>query len=233
MSTVPAIRTTAPYIGMLMLSACLDLFGLHNRFLVDLELAHKASFSAVSPYLGILSGMLWITGAGFWIYFILKILPAIIGRTNLNRRLLRTIGLLATVQFLDNLLLIFIDTMNTSVKSYHLLMEGILLYFMIGFIFVFWYWFFDYPSRSIGLATDVQAKVNRISFPEEMGSSVNNWQPGLLDYFFLAMVAGINLGIAEGHSLMGSRLKVAHLFHTLCMSAIFIIIVARAIDTMF
>ena len=115
MSTVPAIRTTAPYIGMLMLSACLDLFGLHNRFLVDLELAHKASFSAVSPYLGILSGMLWITGAGFWIYFILKILPAIIGRTNLNRRLLRTIGLLATVQFLDNLLLIFIDTMNTSV----------------------------------------------------------------------------------------------------------------------
>ncbi len=233
MSTVPAIRTTAPYIGMLMLSACLDLFGLHNRFLVDLELAHKASFSAVSPYLGILSGMLWITGAGFWIYFILKILPAIIGRTNLNRRLLRTIGLLATVQFLDNLLLIFIDTMNTSIKSYHLLMEGILLYFMIGFTFVFWYWFFDYPSRSIGLATDVQAKVNRISFPEELATGVNNWQPGLLDYFFLAMVAGINLGIAEGHSLMGSRLKVAHLFHTLCMSAIFIIIVARAIDTMF
>ena len=55
MSTVPTIRTTAPYIGMLMLSAFLDLFGLHNRFLVDLELAHKASFSAVSPYLGILS----------------------------------------------------------------------------------------------------------------------------------------------------------------------------------
>ena len=51
-----------------------------------------------------------------------------------------------------------------------------------------------------------------------MASGANNWQPGLLDYFFLAMVAGINLGIAEGHSLMGSRLKVAHLFHTLCMS---------------
>jgi len=233
MSTVPSIRTTALYLGMLMLSAFLDLFGLHNRFLVDLELAHKVTFSAISPYLGIFSGLLWISGASFWIYLLLKIVPAIIGRTHLSRGALRIIGLLATVQFVDNLLLIFIDTMNANIKSYHLLMEGILLYFMIGFIFVFWYWFFDYPARNKGLLTEVPAKINRISFPEELASGADNWQPGLLDYFFLAMVAGINLGIAEGHSLMGSRLKVAHFFHILCMSAIFIIIVARAIDTMF
>ena len=228
-----SIRTTAPYLGMLMLSALLDLFGTHNRFKVAQEIAYRFSFSNASPFLAILSTSLWIAGASFWAYLLLKIVPAIIGRTNLNRGALRTIGLLATAQFLDNLVLIFIDLIGTNMKSYQLLIEGIILYFTIAFIFVFWYWFFDYPGRNKVLPSEIPANVNRISFPEEMASGANNWQPGLLDYFFLAMVAGINLGIAEGHSLMGSRLKVAHLFHTLCMSGIFIIIVARAIDTMF
>ena len=118
MSTVPAIRITAPYTGMLMLSALLDLLGTHNRFKVAQEIAYRFSFSNASPFLAILSTSLWIASASFWAYLLLKIVPAIIGHANLNRGALRTIGLLATAQFLDNLMLIFIDLMGTNMKSY-------------------------------------------------------------------------------------------------------------------
>ena len=45
MSTDLSIRTTAPYLGMLMLSALLDLFGTHNLFKVAQEIAYRFSFS--------------------------------------------------------------------------------------------------------------------------------------------------------------------------------------------
>ena len=75
-----------------------------------------------------------------------------------------------------------------------------------------------------------------VLFPEEafegLVHGTNHWSPGFIDYLFFAMVASNTLGAPEGHGVLGPRLKLAHLVHSLCMTGIFIVIVARAINTL-
>ncbi|MBU6354110.1 MAG: hypothetical protein KGQ81_04035 [Cyanobacteria bacterium REEB498] len=230
MSTVPSARTAAPYLGSLVVSSLVDGL-LRHRLFVDLDHVPRLAVGMVQLDLAAL-GLLYRVSLGlFWAWFVLGILPGLWRGRCPARRGLRLFGLLATLQFLVNLVVINVAIVEANVNSYELLLEAIGLYVVIGLIFVFWYWYLDYPLRD--QATPIPPG---LLFPEEayegLAFGTAGWTPGFIDYLFFAMVASNTFGAPEGHGVLGARLKLAHLVHSLFMTGIFIVIVARAINTL-
>ena len=58
------------------------------------------------------------------------------------------------------------------------------------------------------------------------------WVPELVDYGFFPLISGNTFGAPEGHGVIGARLKWTQVVHTLRMILVFIVIVARAINTL-
>ena len=75
-----------------------------------------------------------------------------------------------------------------------------------------------------------------ILFPEvALERSVSGpgaWAPALVDYVFFTLISSNTFGCPEGHGIIGSRLKWTQIVHTICMTLVFIVIVARAINTL-
>lgn len=255
MSTVPSARTAAPYLGSLVVSSLVDGL-LRHRLFVDLEHVPRLAVGMVQLDLAAL-GLLYRVSLGlFWAWFVLGILPGLWRGRCPARRGLRLFGLLATLQFLVNLVVINVAIVEANVNSYELLLEAIGLYVVIGLIFVFWYWYLDYPLRDQAFAlrplggrssdatppgaqhpgTPIPPLPPGLLFPEEayegLAFGTAGWTPGFIDYLFFAMVASNTFGAPEGHGVLGARLKLAHLVHSLFMTGIFIVIVARAINTL-
>ena len=90
----------------------------------------------------------------FLVLFFVKILPIVLRGGNLDRRDVRFIGLLATIQLASNLVAINLAIYLIDIASYELLCESLALYFSINLAFLFWYWFFDYPLRHQQLMLD-------------------------------------------------------------------------------
>ena len=241
MSAVPPPRTVAPYVGALLVSSLIDLL-LRHRLFFDLVHASKLTGATAAFDLAAIALIYRLALAAFWLFFVVKIVPELLCRKSPSRAVLRLFGVLATLQFLTNLLAINVAIVVANVNSYELLLEAIALYFVIGLVFVYWYWYLDYPLRGKALQLsdgDQKSSLNippGVLFPEEsfeeFAFGTNRWTPGFVDYLFFAMVAGNTFGAPEGHAVLGSRLKLAHLVHTLCMTGIFIVIVARAINTL-
>jgi hypothetical protein len=247
MSTVPSARTAAPYLGALVGSSLIDGV-LRHQFYVDLSLAPRMAGGLAHFDLAVLALFYRISLGLFWAWFLLVILPGLLRGRCPARRGLRLFGLLATLQFLVNLVLINVAIVVAKVNSYELLLEAIGLYVVIGLIFVFWYWYLDYPLRGQAQALAMRAPGANpdgaklppippgVLFPEEafegLSFGTTRWTPGFIDYLFFAMVASNTFGAPEGHGVLGPRLKVAHMLHSLCMTGIFIVIVARAINTL-
>ncbi len=245
MSTVPSARTAAPYLGALVGSSLIDGL-LRRRLFVDLAQAPPMAVGSAHVDMAALALLYRISLGLFWAWFLLWILPGLLRGRCPARRGLRLLGLLATLQFLVNLVLINVAIVEANVNSYELLLEAIGLYVVIGLIFVFWYWYLDYPLRgqaiSLRAAAANTAESNAppippgLLFPEEafegLAFGTTRWTPGFIDYLFFAMVASNTFGAPEGHGVLGPRLKVAHMLHSLCMTGIFIVIVARAINTL-
>ena len=178
----------------------------------------------------------------FLIFFFVKILPIVLRGGNLDRRDVWFIGLLATIQLASNLVAINLAIYLIDIASYELLGESFALYFSINLVFLFWYWFFDYPLRHQRLMLDgIDGKDGiwiplGILFPEEaLERSVSGpgaWAPALVDYVFFTLISSNTFGCPEGHGIIGSRLKWTQIVHTICMTLVFIVIVARAINTL-
>ena len=247
MSTVPSARTAAPYLGALVGSSLIDGL-LRRRLFVDLAQAPPMAVGSAHVDMAALALLYRISLGLFWAWFLLWILPGLLRGRCPARRGLRLLGLLATLQFLVNLVLINVAIVVAKVNSYELLLEAIGLYVVIGLIFVFWYWYLDYPLRGQAQALAMRAAPANTAesnappippgllFPEEafegLAFGTTRWTPGFIDYLFFAMVASNTFGAPEGHGVLGPRLKVAHMLHSLCMTGIFIVIVARAINTL-
>jgi hypothetical protein len=246
MARLVSARSAAPYLFALVLSALID-FLLRSRLLFDLYF-HKGfalSFAAHSfpaQYLRFSAGIYFLALIVFLIFFLVKILPRVLRGGNLERRDARLLGLLATIQLASNLVAINLAIYLIDIDSYELLGESFALYFSINLVFLFWYWFFDYPLRHQRLMLDgIDGKEGigiplGILFPEEAlerslsGSGV--WAPALVDYVFFTLISSNTFGCPEGHGIIGSRLKWTQSVHTICMILIFIVIVARAINTL-
>ena len=239
-------RSAAPYVFALLLSALIDLL-LRSRLLFDLYFHKGLSNSFVvnsfpAQYLRFSAGIYFLVLSVFLIFFLVKILPIVLRGGNLDRRDVRFIGLLATIQLASNLVAINLAIYLINIDSYELLGESFALYFSINLVFLFWYWFFDYPLRYQRLMLDgIDGKDGiwiplGILFPEEaLERSVSGpgaWAPALVDYVFFTLISSNTFGCPEGHGIIGSRLKWTQIVHTICMTLVFIVIVARAINTL-
>jgi hypothetical protein len=246
MARLVSTRSAAPYLFALLLSSLIDLL-LRARLLFDLYLrkgfAHSfTAHSLPAQYLRFSAGIYLLAMGVFLIFFLVKVLPIVLRGGNLGRRDVRFIGLLATIQLASNLVAINLAIYLIDIASYELLAESFALYFSINLVFLFWYWFFDYPLRHQRLMLDgIDGKDGiwiplGILFPEEAleraasGSGV--WAPALVDYVFFTLISSNTFGCPEGHGIIGSRLKWTQIVHTICMTLVFIVIVARAINTL-
>lgn len=239
-------RSPVPYLGALLLSALIDLL-LRARLFIDLDMGKVPEHSLFRWPLQLFEGFYFFVLGIFFLFFLIRIIPAILGARNLSRTSIKLFGALATIQLLANLAAVNMAIYLIDIASYELLIESLALYASINLIFLFWYWFFDYPLRNqrmvaLGMASAGMADNQGqgiplgILFPEEAlernidGSDF--WTPKFVDYVFFTMVSSNTLGSPEGHGVIGDRLKWTQIVHTICMTLVFIVIVARAINTL-
>jgi hypothetical protein len=97
-------------------------------------------------------------------------------------------------------------------------------------IFFFWYWFIDYPEqlRHLSDSTDLPD----ILFPEQSGDLVARWKPHPIDYLFFTILCSNTLGPPECHLIFGRRTKLLQIGHTITTLLVFLVLVARAINTL-
>ncbi len=164
------------------------------------------------------------------------VVPDLLANRLPRRSLQRLLGGLATATLLVDLLAVNVSIYRRNLASYELLAESLALYIGTNLIFVFWYWHFDHPLRDGVRRPDQTVDLDQgIRFPEEeVGGSEQRreWLPGMADYAYFTLLSSNCFGPPEGHVLVGRRIKVLQIVHTVFMIFIFIIIVARAINTL-
>lgn len=104
-----------------------------------------------------------------------------------SRRLLKTFGILVSANMAITIGAISLAIYVRGADSYRLLIESFALYFAVNLIFLFWYWYADYP---LGHGIQVDGVVldfdQGIQFPEEVLAAAAGrrgaWQPGVVDY---------------------------------------------------
>jgi hypothetical protein len=154
-----------------------------------------------------------------------------------NRKLMRMLGALASLQLVANLISVNITIYRLKIESYELLLESLALYLSINLCFVFWYWYWDYPLRNMVSGHGETPFIPQgIMFPEEQMEEhylrTDSWLPGPVDYIYFTILSSNCFGSPEGHVLIGTRLKLLQIVHTIFMIFVFIIVVARAINTL-
>jgi hypothetical protein len=153
-------------------------------------------------------------------------------RRSLSRRWLLALGLVASAQLLLHLLAVNLAMVRLQLSARLLLAESLELYLAVNGLFLFWYWFFDAPLRN---RSDGGIPIG-VLFPEEdleerlLGQ--RRWLPGWFDYLFFTVIASNSLGPPDGHAVVGRSLKTVQMLHSLAMISVFILILARAINTL-
>ncbi|MFZ0408227.1 MAG: hypothetical protein WAM11_08980 [Cyanobium sp.] len=231
-----AARVSRPYLLTLAASVVVDLllrfqivyYYLSQRYKFDIAL------NSVRDSLQVVYAIFLL----FFIYLMLfRWLPNLRQQRPIRRSLIRLIGLVASLQLVTNMISVNITIYRLHIESYELLLESLALYLAINFVFVFWYWYWDYPLKNklFDHRSDIYIPQG-ILFPEEQMEErvfkTDNWLPGPIDYFYFTILSSNCFGSPEGHMLIGNRLKAIQIIHTLFMIFVFIIIVARAINTL-
>ena len=231
-----ALSIGRPYLLALAGSVLIDLllrlqivyYYLSQRYKYDISL------NVIRDFLQIFYAALLLV---FLYLMLFRWLPSLRQQRPVRRRLLRMLGVVASLQLVTNIISVNITIYRLHIDSYELLAESLALYLAINLVFVFWYWYCDYPLKNNlikqrGLIYIPQG----ILFPEEQIEDrvlkSDNWVPGPIDYLYFTILSSNCFGSPEGHMLIGKRLKTLQIIHTLFMILVFIIIVARAINTL-
>jgi len=146
------------------------------------------------------------------------------------RWLLGGFGIICILDLLLNVVIINLAILDNKSQSYLLLIQAFVLYLSTNLIFFFWYWFIDYPEqlRHLSDPTDLPD----ILFPEQSGDLVARWKPHPIDYLFFTILCSNTLGPPEGHLIFGRRTKLLQIGHTITTLLVFLVLVARAINTL-
>lgn len=231
----------APYLGALVLAVLLAV-GLRMRIL------EHYGHIPYRPNL-LLDGARMVLRTCFWGQFLLfvwvslrRLLPRLVRQLPLQPRPLLLSARLATGLSLVNLFSESLAIYRLKIASYDLLIESLLLYAAITLNFLFWYWLVDHPPRHPGSLWDGTQPERGVSmpygivFPEETLErdllQQENWKPAFTDYLYFTVIISNSFGAPEGHSLVGAPIKRLHVLHSLVMLSVFIIILARAINTL-
>ena len=238
--TRSANRSLRPFLIALVAAVLLNL-GLRLRIFEHVLRAHQSA-----PWLmGVIArGLLVVFAAllvAFWWMLLVRLLPEFRRGLAPSRRQLASLVWLASGMAANNLLSENIAIYRLNLSSYTLLIDALMLYLSINLTFLFWYWFVDNPPRRLGALWEQSSSAALttpygIVFPEEtLERDVlrsGRWQPEFMDYAYFTILSSNCFGPPEGHLLVGRPIKVLHSVHSLAMITVFIVILARAINTL-
>jgi hypothetical protein len=235
------LKVLAPYLVVLLLAVLLAL-ALRVRIF---EHYHHITHTPDR----VLDGIRDLLRTAFWVQFLLicwvtvtNLLPPLRRRmAPAQRHLFRAAGLAAGLS-LVNLFSESLAIYWLKIESYNLLLESLLLYSAVTLNFLFWYWIVDHPPRHPGQLWEERGTTPGVSmpygivFPEEALErdllQTENWKPAFTDYLYFTILSSNCFGAPEGHSLVGAPIKRLHMLHSLAMLSVFIVILARAINTL-
>jgi hypothetical protein len=211
-----AVLTIAPLIN---LSVSIDIFANFNRL-------SKHQLPIVN----------WIVSlSGFVLGGILVLLTINLLRTFLlgHRQIRKTLlafGSLSTLYLLLNVITITVGIYSFNAGSFFLLKIATGLYCSLNLIFLFWYWFIDYPGQARHL--HYPDHPCEIVFPTESAMVEPRRPPGFLEYLYFTVMTSNTLGPPENHSPSGARVKVLQLLHSSLMLVLLGILISRAVNTL-
>ena len=146
------------------------------------------------------------------------------------RQLLGVFGVACSLDLLTNIAFLNAAVYHLKLASYQLLLEAMVFYVSLNLVFFFWYWYVDYPRQLRAcICGDDRPEIR---FPEQTESPAAHWLPRPVDYLFFTALSSNTLGPPEGHAVLGSRVKWLQMAHTATALIIFLILVARAINTL-
>ena len=151
-------------------------------------------------------------------------------RQQILRRFLLLFGILSSFYLFINLCTISYGIFAFKVESVALLLVSGGIYASLNIVFLFWYWYSDYPNQVKHLHHP-QHPV-QISFPNCNSDSGAGYAPGFIDYLYLTIMVSNTLGPPENHSPVGKKAKVLQLIHSTTMLVLLVIFVSRAINTL-
>lgn len=236
----PSGPSARPYLIALVAAVILNL-GLRLRIFEHVLRSHR---SAPWLLLELQRGLLVLFAlllVGFWWVLLVRLLRGWRRGAAPPRWQLGGLVQLASGMAAANLLSENLAIYRLNLSSYTLLMDGLMLYLGVSLIFLFWYWYIDNPLRRHGLLWE-QERAAALSapygivFPEETLERAvlqsDRWQPAFIDYVYFTILSSNCFGPPEGHLLVGRPIKLLHSVHSLVMITVFIVILARAINTL-
>lgn len=172
---------------------------------------------------------------GLMFSLVLLVLLYLIVRTSIHRvphvrPVLGAFGLACSIDLLINFLILNAAIVHLKMQSYQLLLEAVVFYVSLNLVFFFWYWYIDYLEQLCACRQPNHRP--SIQFPEHAEGLLPGWLPGPVDYLFFTALSSNTLGPPEGHPLLGHRAKLVQIVHTGSALFIFVILVARAINTL-
>lgn len=231
----------APYVLTLILAVLLAL-ALRALNFDDYHHFHTHAnrlFDGMQRLLGIAFGLQCLL---FLMLVLLKLLPRLLRGQSHSRRSLLFAAALSSGLCLVNLLSECLVIYRLDMGSYELLLESLLLYGGLSLNFLVWYWLEDQPTRcgaALAAPAGRPAATGRhagIVFPEDgfrsQAAEPKIWRPGFTDYLYFTILCSNCFGPPEGHSIVGARVKRLHILHSITLLSLFIVILARAINTL-
>ena len=240
-SAAEAPEDVAPYLASLVVAVLLAL-GLRLRILEH----YLHGSTTANPLLDVVNRSLllaFVLQALLFIGLALRhMLPRLWRSSRLRRQQLRLLAVLASGLTLLNLLSENLAIYRLNLESYSLMLESLVLYLSVTLVFLFWYWYIDHPPRNAGSLWQHRSEEGKVSmpygivFPEESLErdllQSESWRPSFSDYAYFTILSSNCFGPPEGHSLVGTPIKSLHVLHSLIMLSVFIVILARAINTL-
>lgn len=228
-----------PYLVVLLLAVLLAL-ALRLRIYENYQtIQHQAQW--------LLDGLRLVLRSSFWLQFALLLVHSLRQllrhrRSGMAARHLQVAAGLGSgmtaVNFCSEIVMIY----RLDLGSYELLLESLLLYGSITLNVLVWYWLVDHPPRQAKLPFSGNSEPGMISmpygivFPEEALEREllrsDHWKPSFADYLYFTILSSNCFGPPEGHLLVGVPIKRLHVIHSLLMLTLFIVILARAINTL-
>lgn len=145
------------------------------------------------------------------------------------RRSLLLFGIVSTLYLLINLAAVSYGIFAYKIQSAFLLAISLGTYLSVNMVFLFWYWYVDYPGQMRRLHyPDCPLQ---IAFPTP-GPAASSTVPSFVDYLYLTIMVSNTLGPPENHSTFGARAKLIQIAHSVIMLVLLVIFVSRAINTL-
>ena len=234
-------RVVRPYLGALLL-AVLMAVTLRLRIFINYQTIQHPDDRLLDGIRLILRSSFWVLVGLFLLLALRQLQARLRGRRRLRPQTLWLAASLASGMSAVNLCSEILVIYRLHVGSYALLFESLLLYGAITLNFLVWYWLVDHIPRYPGQLWDSPPPAGSVSmpygivFPEEALErellNSETWQPGFGDYLYFTILSSNCIAPPEGHMLIGMPIKRLHMLHSVMMMSVFIVILARAINTL-